>query len=149
MLLTWFSVGVEFMFVVRAMFTPFDTMLPAALTRLIAVAFCSADPDRETLSVFVAIRLDPSTTTLSPTAEAMLTAPWVEETVWLLSTLWLELASEAVVARVAARVVDEFVAESMLCIDAEFCALLALRLLALFEAEALCAALLVVEELAC
>ncbi len=49
MLLTWFSVGVEFMLVVRATFTPFDTMLPAALTRFIAVAFCSADPASVTL----------------------------------------------------------------------------------------------------
>lgn len=49
MLLTWFKVGVEFMFVVRAILTPFATMLPAAFTMLIAVAFCSAAPERLTL----------------------------------------------------------------------------------------------------
>ncbi len=149
MLLTWFSVGVEFMFVVRAMLTPFDTMLPTALTRLIAEAFCSADPDRLTLSFLVAIRLDPSTTMLSPAAEAMLTAPCVVATVWLLSTSWLEFVSDDVVDSAAVRFEAELLAESTLCIEAEFRALFALLLLALLEAEEFCAALLVLAELAC
>ena len=49
MLFIWVRVGVEFMLVVRAMLTPLPTMLPAALTRLMAFAFCSAAPARSTL----------------------------------------------------------------------------------------------------
>lgn len=37
--------------VVRAMLTPFATMLPAALTRLMAEAFCWAVPDRSMLEL--------------------------------------------------------------------------------------------------
>jgi hypothetical protein len=72
---TWLRVGVEFMLVVRAMLTPLATMLPAALTRLIAVAFCSAVPDRSMLEVLVAVRVEPSTAMFCAAAESKLTAP--------------------------------------------------------------------------
>lgn len=123
--------------VVRATFTPFDTMLPAALTRLIAEAFCSADPARMTLSFLVAVSVDPSTTTFSPAADAIFTAPWVELIVWLVSTSWLELAFEAVVARDSTSLAALLVVESTLCIVAEFRAEFELLLLALFDADAL------------
>lgn len=49
MLLDCESVGVEFMFDVRATLTPFATMPPAALTMFIAVALASAEPASDTV----------------------------------------------------------------------------------------------------
>jgi len=63
------------MFEVRAMLTPLATMLPAALTRLIAEAFCRAEPDRSTLEVLVAITVEPSTAMFCAEAASKLTAP--------------------------------------------------------------------------
>lgn len=75
-------VGVAFMPVVRAMLTPFATMLPAALTRLIAVAFCSALPARLTTELLVTVRVEPSTAMFSAEAEPMLNAPWMFLVTW-------------------------------------------------------------------
>ncbi len=75
MLLTWLRVGVEFMLVVRAMLTPLATMLPAALTRLIAATFCWAEPDRSMLEVVVEETEEPSTAMFCAAAESKLTAP--------------------------------------------------------------------------
>ena len=49
MLFTWVRVGMGFMPVEWAMFSPFATMPPAALTMFNAFAFDSADPARVTL----------------------------------------------------------------------------------------------------
>lgn len=70
------------MLVVRAMLTPFATMLPAALTRLIAEAFCSAVPDRSILELLVAVRLEPSTAMFCAVAEPILSAPWMLSVTW-------------------------------------------------------------------
>lgn len=79
------------MLVVRAMLTPLATMLPAALTRLIAVAFCWALPDRSMLEELVAVRVEPSTAMFCAVAESKLTAPSMLLTTLLLLTLLLLL----------------------------------------------------------
>ncbi len=79
----------------------------------------------------------------------MFTAPCVVATVWLLSTLWLELESDDVVPSVAARLEAELLVVSTLCVEAEFRAEFVLLLLPLLDADALCDALFVLEELAC
>lgn len=63
------------MLVVRAMLTPLATRLPAALTRLIADAFCSAAPASMTLDDLLVLIADPSTAMLSAAAEAIAVAP--------------------------------------------------------------------------
>lgn len=63
------------MLVVRAMLTPFATRLSAALTRLIAAAFCWAAPTRLTLDVSDVLIDDPSEAMLSAAAEAIWVAP--------------------------------------------------------------------------
>jgi len=78
----------------------------------------------------------------------MVTAPCVVAIVWLLSTLWLELESDEVVDSVAARPEAELLVVSTLCDEDEFRAEFELSLLALFEDDALCEALFVLEELA-
>jgi len=79
------------MLVVRAMLTPLATMLPAALTRLIAVAFCWALPDRSMLEELLALRVEPSTAMFCAVAESKLTAPSMLLTTLLLLTLLLLL----------------------------------------------------------
>jgi hypothetical protein len=102
MTFTWLRVGVEFMLVVCAMLTPFATMLPAALTRLIAATFCCALPDRSMLEVLLAVRVEPSTAIFCAEAESKLTAPCMLFTTWLLLTALLSLVLESVTARVIA-----------------------------------------------
>jgi len=148
MLLTWFRVGVEFMLVVRAMLTPLATMLPAALTRLIAATFCWAEPDRSMLEVLVAVTLEPSTAMFCAAAEPMLTAPSTLLTTWSFLTALLLLELESVVASVMAVLVVVLCDELVLWFEDEFFAELLLLLLALLEAEALCEALLLLDELA-
>jgi len=67
----------------------------------------------------------------------------------LVSTSWVELESDDVVASVAARLEAELLAESTLCVEAELRAEFMLSLLALFDADALCEASFLLEELAC
>jgi hypothetical protein len=90
------------MLVVRAMLTPLATMLPAALTRLIAATFCCAEPDRSMLEVLVAVRVEPSTAMFCPVAEPMLTAPSTLLMTWSFLTALLLLELESVVASVIA-----------------------------------------------
>lgn len=63
------------MLVVRAMLTPFATRLSAALTRLIAAAFCWAAPARVRVEDSVVLIVDPSVAILSAAAEAIVVAP--------------------------------------------------------------------------
>ena len=63
------------MLVVRAMLTPFATRLSAALTRLIADAFCWAAPARLRVDDSVVLIDDPSVAMLSAAAEAIVVAP--------------------------------------------------------------------------
>src|ERR1019366_8977391 len=93
MLFTWFSVGVAFMLVVRAILTPFATMLPAALTRLTAEAFCSAAPARSTLYELVTAIFELSTATFSAAAEAIAVAPCTVSITWLFFTSLLVVVS--------------------------------------------------------
>src|SRR5665213_1335878 len=102
MLFTWLRVGVEFMLVVRAMLTPLATMLPAALTRLIAATFCCAEPDRSMLEELLALRVEPSTAIFCAAAESKLTAPSTLLTTLLFLTALLLLELESVVASVIA-----------------------------------------------
>jgi hypothetical protein len=148
MLFTWVRVGVAFMPVVRAMFTPFATMLPAALTRLIAVAFCWAVPARVMLELLVALSVEPSTAIFCAAAEPMLSAPWILSVTWSERTSWLLLECESVVARVTAVLVVVLWDELMLWFEDELCAVFVLLLLALLEAEAFCEALLSVDDFA-
>ena len=136
------------MLVVRAMLTPLATILPAALTRLIAATFCCAEPDRSMLEVLLALRVEPSTAMFCAAAESKLTAP----STFLLtvsdftSLLFFEL--ESVVASVMAVLVALFSDELVLWFDDELWAEFVLWLLALFDADALFEALLRLEELA-
>jgi hypothetical protein len=148
MLFTWLRVGVEFMLVVCAMLTPLATMLPAALTRLIAAAFCCAEPDRSMLEVLLAVSVEPSTAMFCAAAESKLTAPSMLLTTLLFLTALLLLELESVVARVIAVLVALFSAELVLWFDDELVAELVLWLLELLEADALIEALLRLEELA-
>lgn len=134
--------------VVRAMLTPLATMLPAALTRLIAVAFCWALPDRSMLDVLLALRVEPSTAIFCALAESKLTAPSTLLTTLLFLTALLLLELESVVARVIAVLLALFSDELVLWFDEEFEAELVLLLLALFDADALFEALFRLEELA-
>lgn len=146
MLLTWFSVGVEFMLVVRAMLTPLATMLPAAFTRLIADAFCCALPARSMLEFVVAVRLEPSTAIFCAAAEPKLSAPWMFLVTWSEETLLLFFDFDCEATRVAAVLVVELVDLLLLKFEEELRALFVLLLLALVEAEALCEALLSVDD---
>lgn len=136
------------MLVVRAMLTPFATMLPAALTRLIADAFCCAVPDRSMLDELLAVSVEPSTAMFCAAAESKLTAPSTLFTTLLFLTALLLLELESVAARVIAVLVDLLLTVARLWFDDELLAELLLWLLALFEADALLDALLVVAELA-
>ena len=148
MLFTWLRVGVEFMLVVWAMLTPLATMLSAALTRLIAIAFCWAVPDRSMLDVLLAVRVEPSTAIFCAAAESKLTAPSTLLTTLLFLTALLLLELESVVARVIAVLFALFSAELVLWFDEELVAESVLWLLELFEADALIEALFRLEELA-
>lgn len=148
MLFTWLRVGVEFMLVVCAMLTPLATMLPAALTRLIAVAFCSAVPDRLMLEELLAVRVEPSTAIFCAAAESKLSAPSTLFVTLLFFTALLLLELESVVARVIAVLVALLSDELVLWFNEALVAELVLWLLELFEADALMEALLVVAELA-
>jgi hypothetical protein len=83
MLLTWETAGAELTLAMWDMLTPFATMLFAALTILIACAFCSAAPDRSTLDVVVVLILEPSTAMFSAVAEPMFVGPSTVVTMWL------------------------------------------------------------------
>lgn len=144
----WLRVGVEFILVVWAMLTPLATMLPAALTRLIAVAFCWAVPDRSMLEELLAVRVEPSTAMFCALAESKLTAPSTLLMTLLFFTALLLLELESVVARVIAVLVALFSAELVLWFDDELVEELVLWLLELLEADALFDALLRLEELA-
>lgn len=134
--------------VVWAMLTPLATMLPAALTRLIAVAFCWAVPDRSMLEELLAVRVEPSTAMFCALAESKLTAPSTLLTTLLFLTALLLLELESVVASVIAVLVALFSAELVLWFDDELVAEFVLWLLELFDADALFDALLRLEELA-
>lgn len=107
------------MLVVRAMLTPLATMLPAAFTRLIAVAFCWALPDRSMLDVLLALRVEPSTAMFCALAESKLTAPSTLLTTLLFLTELLLLELESVFASVIAVLVALFSAELVLWFDDE------------------------------
>jgi hypothetical protein len=136
------------MLVVRAMLTPLATMLPAALTRLIAATFCCAEPARSMLEVVLALTVEPSTAMFCAAAESKLTAPSTLLTTLLFLTALLLLELESVVASVIARLFALFSAELVLWFDDELLAELVLWLLALFDADALFEALFRLEELA-
>ncbi len=101
------------------MLTPFETRLPAALTRLMADAFCSAAPLRLTLDEFEAVTVDPSTAMFCAAAEARLVAPSTVLITWLdwVSSLYVELdfcrlmAAAVLVAKLSVLVVLCSVAE--------------------------------------
>ena len=93
MLLTWLRVGVELRLVVRAMLTPLETILPAALTRLIARAFCSAAPDKLTMEDSLSVTFDPSSAMFCAEAELKLVGPFTVSMTWLLRSNLLELLS--------------------------------------------------------
>ncbi len=93
MLLTWLRVGVELRLAVRAMLTPFATILPAALTRLIARAFCSAAPERLTMEDSLSVTFDPSRAMFCAEAELKLVGPFTVSMTWLLRSSLLELLS--------------------------------------------------------
>lgn len=106
MLFTWFNDGVMVMLAVRAMFTPFATMLPAALTRLMAEAFCWAVPDRSMLELLVAVRVDPSTAMFWAEAASKLTAPCTVLMMWRFLTAVLLLELDFEVERLAVVLVE-------------------------------------------
>ena len=134
------------MLVVRAMFTPLATMLPAAFTRLIADAFCSALPARLMLEFVVAVRLEPSTAMFCAAAEPKLSAPWMLFVTWSEETLLLFFDFDCEATNVAAVLVVELLDELLLWFQEELCAVFVLLLLALFEAEAFCEALLSLDD---
>ncbi len=136
------------MFVVRAMLTPLATMLPAALTRLIAATFCCAEPDRSMLEVLVAVTEEPSTAMFCPAAEPKLTAPSMLLTTWSFLTALLLLELVSVVASVIAVLVEVLCDELELWFQDELCAVFVLLLLALLEADAFCDALLLLDDFA-
>jgi hypothetical protein len=114
MLFTWLSDGVMVMLAVRAMLTPFATMLPAALTRLMAEAFCWAVPDRLMLELLVAVRVEPSTAMFWAEAASKLTAPCTVLMMWRFLTAVLLLELEFEVERVAVVVVEALSVELVL-----------------------------------
>lgn len=95
------------MLLVRAMLTPLATRLPAAFTRLIADAFCSAAPASVTLEDRVVLMAEWSDAMLFADAESMDVAPSTVSTTWLFFTLLLEKALLACMLRLATVDVDE------------------------------------------
>jgi hypothetical protein len=124
MLLTWLRVGVVFMLEMRAILTPFATMLPAALTRLMALAFCSALPARATLYMLVLVTWELSTATLLAEADLTLSAPWTVLTTWELSMSLIDSLLDFCRFRLATVLVVELWVWFSLKLDAELLALL-------------------------
>jgi hypothetical protein len=101
-------------------------MLLAALTRLMAEAFCSAAPLRLTLDMFEEVTVDPSTAMFCAAAEASVVAPSTVLITWLdfVSSLYVESAfcrlmlAAVLVAKASVLVVLFSVAELLAELDA-------------------------------
>jgi len=101
------------------MLTPFATMLFAALTILMACAFCSAAPDSSTLETSVVLILEPSTAMFSAVAEPMVVGPTTVVTMWLDFSSLVEDESDFCRLILATVLVAEFFVSLLLLLDEE------------------------------